>query len=79
LITKYFGNEADGDLNNDGKADAAFLLTQESAAAEFSIILRSLWPTTMAIRLNAIVLEDRIAPQSTEINQGVITVNYAEP
>ena len=30
IITKYFGNEAEGDLNMDGISDIAFLLTQDS-------------------------------------------------
>ncbi|HNB36631.1 MAG TPA: hypothetical protein PK414_10455, partial [Anaerolineales bacterium] len=33
ITTRYFGNEAFGDLNSDGKADAAFLLTQTTGGS----------------------------------------------
>src|SRR3989344_4855255 len=33
IITKYFGNEAEGDLNSDGVSDIVFLLTQEGGGS----------------------------------------------
>ena len=33
VVTKYFGNEATGDLNGDGKMDVVFLVTQETGGS----------------------------------------------
>jgi hypothetical protein len=78
-ITKYFGNEAFGDLNGDGKKDVAFLLTQTtSGTGTFFYVVADLSDASGEQGTNAIFLGDRIAPQTTEINNGVITVNYAD-
>ena len=79
IITKYFGNEAIGDLNQDTINDAAFLLTQETGGSGiFYYVVAVLKNNTGYQVTNTIVLGDRIAPQTTEINNGVITVNYAD-
>jgi hypothetical protein len=77
--TRYFGNGASGDLNGDGKADTAFLLTQVSGGTGvFYYVTVALASGNGVQGLNAILLGDRIAPQTTEINDGKITVNYAD-
>lgn len=79
IITRYFGNDAIGDLNGDGRADIAFLLTQETGGSGiFYYIAVALAGDGGYQGLNAILLGDRIAPQTTEINNGRIVVNYAD-
>jgi hypothetical protein len=78
-ITKYFGNEATGDLNGDGQADVAFLLTQDSGGSgTFYYVAVALKTDSGYKGTNAIFLGDRIAPQSTEIQGGRLIVNYAD-
>lgn len=78
-VTRYFGNEATGDLNGDGKPDVALLLTQESGGSgTFFYVVAALQTDTGYVGTNAILLGDRIAPQPTTIQNGTIVVNYAE-
>lgn len=79
LITRYFGNEAHGDLNADGLEDVAFLLTQDGGGSgTFYYIAAALKASVGYQGTNAIFLGDRIAPQTTEIKNGEIIVNYAD-
>jgi hypothetical protein len=77
--TKYFGNEATGDLNGDGKVDEAFIFTQQPGGSGtfyyVAVVLRTAggWQGT-----DAVLLGDRIAPQTTEIKNGLLIVNYAD-
>lgn len=79
ITTRYFGNEATADLNGDGLVDVAFLLTQSTGGSGtfyYSVVaLRTAdgWKGT-----NAILLGDRIAPQTTNIKDGKVIVNYAD-
>lgn len=77
-IVQFFGNEATGDLNGDGLADTAFLLTQTSGGTGvFYHIVVALKTQEGYIGTNSINLGDRIAPQTTEIKDKVLAVNYA--
>ena len=79
ITTRYFGNEAIGDLNNDGKDDIAFLLTQSSGGSgTFFYVVAAIQTSNGVEGTNAIFLGDRIAPQSTSMENGIITVNYAD-
>jgi len=79
IITLYFGNDATGDLNGDGRNDVAFLLTQNSGGSgTFYYVAVALNTEKGYQGINAILLGDRIAPQTTEIQGGKIIVNYAE-
>lgn len=79
IITEYFGNDAIGDLNHDGKDDIAFLLTQsEGGSGTFFYVAAALKTDTGYIGTNSILLGDRIAPQSTEIKDSKIIVSYTE-
>jgi hypothetical protein len=79
ITTRYFGNEAIGDLNNDGKDDVAFLLTQEAGGSgTFFYVVVALQTASGVEGTNAIFLGDRIAPQNTSIENGLIIVNYAD-
>lgn len=75
---KYFGNEAWGDFNNDGRQDVAFILTQDSGGSgTFYYAVAALNNGNGYDGTNAIFLGDRIAPQTTEFHNNEIIVNYA--
>ncbi len=79
IITRYFGNDASGDLNGDGKADIAFLLTQTNGGSgTFFYVVVALKTDTGYLGTNAVFLGDRIAPQTTEIQGSTVIVNYAD-
>jgi hypothetical protein len=77
--TQYFGKEINGDLTGEGRTDAAFLLTQDSGGSgKFYYLAVALATDNGYQGTNALFLGDRIAPQSTEINKGIIVVNYLD-
>ena len=79
-VTRYFGNEATGDLNGDGFPDTAFLVTQDGGGSGlFYYAVVALGGANGYKITNAVLLGDRIAPQTTEIhsNSGEVYVNYA--
>ncbi len=79
VLTSYFGNEAAGDLNGDGTSDMAFILTQNSGGSgTFYYVVAALKTKDGYRGTNAVLLGDRIAPQTTEIKEGKLIVNYAE-
>ncbi len=79
MVTRYFGNEGKGDLNGDGLPDMAFILTQSGGGSgTFYYVVAALVDTRLTyLGTNAVLLGDRIAPQSTEIKNGQLIVNYA--
>jgi hypothetical protein len=78
-VTRYFGNEATGDLNGDGKTDTAFLLTQDGGGSGTFFYVTVALATDKGYQgMNAILLGDRIAPQTTKIENGKVVVNYAD-
>jgi heat shock protein HslJ len=79
IITRHFGNEAFGDLNGDGQEDVVFLLTQDpGGSGTFFYVVAALKNNDGYTGSNAILLGDRIAPQTTQIEDGRIIVNYAD-
>jgi heat shock protein HslJ len=79
IVTRYFGNEAFGDLNGDGKEDVAFVLTQNpGGSGTFFYIVAALRTDSGYTGLNAVLLGDRVAPQSTSIDNGMVVANYAD-
>lgn len=81
-ITRYFGNEEMGDLNGDGRADAAFLITQETGGSGlFYYAVVALKTNDNEYKTtNAVFIGDRISPQSTYISENPmeLQVNYAD-
>lgn len=88
IITRYFGNEVRHDLNDDGREDIAFLLTQETGGSGvFFYVVAALNTPDGYIGSEGLLLGDRIAPQTTHMDEGetvrgtnrqnVIVVNYA--
>jgi hypothetical protein len=79
ITTRVFGNDAAGDLNADGQPDVAFVLTQSpGGSGTFFYAVAALKTATGYAGTNAVLLGDRIAPQTTRIVDGLIEVNYAE-
>jgi len=77
--TRYFGNEALGDLNGDGKTDVSFLISQNTGGSgTFYYVVASLKTDEGYTGTNAVFLGDRIAPQSSSIKAGTIIVNYGD-
>jgi len=78
-VIQYFGNEARGDLNGDGLPDVAFLITSTGGGSgTFYYVVAALQGIDSYGGTNAVLLGDRIAPQTTEIRDGEILVNYAD-
>lgn len=76
--TKIFGEPVIGDINGDGKNDAAILLVQNTGGSGMFYYLAVAYATsTSVLGSNALFLGDRIAPQTVEIRNGMIIANYA--
>lgn len=79
IVTTLFGTPITGDLNGDGRADAAVILVQNpGGSGTFYYIAAAIDSGHGVIGTNAILLGDRIAPQTVGISNGKITVNYAD-
>jgi heat shock protein HslJ len=80
IVTSYFGNEARADLNGDARDDVVFLLTQEpGGSGTFYYVVAALAAENGYVGSRALLLGDRIAPQSVEIDPNrIITVDYAD-
>lgn len=84
IVTRYFGNELKTDLNNDGREDVVFLLTQETGGSgTFFYAVAAVNTANGYVGSDGYSLGDRIAPQTTEVSQNpkqknVIVVNYAD-
>lgn len=79
--TRYFGNEAHGDLNGDGLSDTAFLISQDTGGSGlFYYVVVAIRTSTGYKTTNAFFIGDRIAPQTTEIHSDSkeLYVNFAE-
>ena len=77
--TSYFGNEARGDFNGDGKEDVAFLLVQDGGGTGlFYFLAVALGNGKGYDPLNTIFIGDRIAPQNTTFKDGKIIANYVD-
>ena len=82
-VTKYFGNPVQLDLNSDGLMDTGFVLTlQGGGSGTFFYTAAALQQAGGSyLGTNAILLGDRIAPQSTNVdpnNPNQFIVNYAD-
>ena len=83
LVTKYFGNEVVHYINNDGRDDVVFLLTQSGGGSgTFYYVVGALNTPDGYVGTAGLLLGDRIAPQTTEIGKNLgagnlIVVNYA--
>jgi hypothetical protein len=79
IKTSVFGQPVFGDLNEDGNEDAAlFLVHQPGGSGTFYYIAAALNANGGFRGTNAVLLGDRIAPQTIEIRDGVVIANYAD-
>jgi hypothetical protein len=78
-VVRFFGNEISGDFNNDGVLDEVFLLTKDSqGSGVFYYVSAMVSSGKKFVGTNALLLGDRIAPQTTEFSDGKIIVNFAD-
>lgn len=84
VITRYFGNELVTDLDGDGDADVAFMVTQETGGSGvFYYAVAALNTENGYVGTDGYLLGDRIAPQSTTVSpdprqKNVVVFNYAD-
>ncbi len=84
ITTRYFGGDLKTDLNNDGKEDVVFLVTQNSGGSgTFYYVVSAINTGSGYVGSDGYLLGDRIAPQDIEVSQNpkqknVIVVNYAD-
>lgn len=84
VVTKYFGNELRTDLNDDGREDIVFLITQEfGGSGTFFYAVSALNTEHGHIGSDGYLLGDRIAPQTTNLSENpkhknVVVVNFAD-
>ena len=78
MTIKVFSEPTLGDVNGDGQNDAALILMQEgSGSGTFYYLAVAYSSTTGIIGTNALLLGDRISPQTLEIRNNEIIANYA--
>ena len=79
VTTQIFGKPTYGDMNGDGKNDAAVFLVQDGGGSgTFYYVAVALSTSTGTVGTNAIFLGDRIAPDTMQIANGMVVVNYAD-
>ncbi len=83
ITTQLFGAPVLGDVNGDGVNDAAVILVQTGAGSGTFYYAAVALATSSSsggstVGTNAILLGDRIAPDTTQIANGIVTVNYAD-
>ena len=84
IVTRYFGNELRTDLNDDGREDVVFLLTQQRGGSGTFFYAVAAIKTEAGYRgSDGYLLGDRIAPQSSVVSRNprhknVIVMNYAD-
>jgi hypothetical protein len=83
-VTRYFGNELKIDLNDDGREDIVFLITQQRGGSGTFFYAVAALDTEEGYRgSDGYLLGDRIAPQTTLASRNprhknVIVVNYRD-
>jgi heat shock protein HslJ len=78
-ITRYFGKEARGDLNSDGREDVVFVITKQGpGTGTFYYVVAGLNDERGYHGTQGFLLGDRITPQSTSVQGNTVVVNYLD-
>lgn len=78
-VTRLFGAPVYGDLDGDGDQDAAVLIEQDmGGSGTFYYAAAATNAEDSYQGTNAILLGDRVAPQTIEIHGNTIVANYAQ-
>lgn len=77
---EYFGNDVSADFNGDSLVDNASIIVKNSdgTGTFYYLVVALQQQDKSCIGSNAILLGDRIAPQTTGYKDGEIVVNYAD-
>ena len=79
IKTSVFGKPVYGDLDGDGDEDAALFLVQDpGGSGTFYYVAAALKAGDKYRGTKAVLLGDRIVPQTLEIRNGVIIVHHAD-
>lgn len=84
ITTRYFGNEYEVDLNDDGRKDVVFFMTQETGGSGvFYYVVAALNTERGYVGSDGYLLGDRIAPQTIHMSpnprhKNVIVANYVD-
>lgn len=80
IITNYFGSEVRRDFDRDGREDSVFILTQtRGESGIFYYVVPALNTSEGYVGGEALLLGDRIAPQTTEIRKNnIVVINYSD-
>lgn len=77
--TKIFSANTQGDVNKDGLDDTVVILTQNSGGSgTFYYVAVAIKSQTGYTGTNAVLMGDRIAPQTSEVKNGLVIVNFAD-
>ncbi len=75
--TIVFGKPVYGDLNRDGRADAALFLRQDpGGSGTFYYVAAAIAADDTYQGTNAVLLGDRVSPRKIHIRNGVIVANF---
>ena len=78
VITSVFGKPVYGNIDGEGDADAALILTYDpGGSGTFYYVAVALNANGFYLGTRAILLGDRVVPQNISVRNGVIVVNYA--
>jgi len=79
IITRVVNEPVYGDLDGDGKADAALFLSQDlGGSGTFLYVAAAISKDGRWLGTNAVFIGDRVAPQTIRIGEGLIDVRYLD-
>ena len=79
VITSVFGKPVYGNIDGEGDVDAALILICDpGGSGTFYYVAAALDANGFYLGTRAILLGDRVAPQSISVRNGVIIANYAD-
>jgi hypothetical protein len=80
ITIEVFGKPAFGDLNHDGRDDAAlFLVHDPGGSGTFYYVAAAIATSDSYLGTNAVLLGDRVFPRTIHIRNGVIVAKFDDP